>query len=170
MPDKKSASFRELFLRNRRGLLHYLRRRVGREDASDLLQETFARALRRDEFEAVVDPPAFLKQIAINLAHDFARRRKTEAAYIRFDDYVIEAPSKGAPPEERLEYERRSRLLAGAVERLPPRCREVFRLHIYEDVSLREAARRLEISERMARKHLSLALQACRTALQQHPE
>ena len=51
MSDIKFLSFRELFLRNKRGLLTFLTRRVGREDASDLLQETFVRALRHDRFE-----------------------------------------------------------------------------------------------------------------------
>ena len=57
MPDQKSSSIRELFLRNKRGLLSYLTRRVGPDDASDLLQETFVRALRHDEFAAVAESP-----------------------------------------------------------------------------------------------------------------
>jgi len=43
MSDQKSTSLRDLFLHNRRVLFDDLRRRVGREDAPDLLQETFAR-------------------------------------------------------------------------------------------------------------------------------
>lgn len=165
MPDANISSIRELFLRNKRGLLTYLTRQVGRDDASDLLQETFVRALRHDELSAVVDPPAFLKQIAINLTRDLARRRRIELNYFRFGDYIVDAPSEDAPPEERIDYERKSRLLNAAIATLPPRCREVFTLHIHDNVPLDEITRRMDISDRMVRKHLSLAFRSCRAAL-----
>ncbi len=165
MPDTKLSSIRELFLRNKRGLLSYLTRRVGREDASDLLQETFVRALRHGQFEAVADPPAFLQQIAVNLTRDFERRRKTEVSYFQFVDYFVDTPSEDASPEEQIEYNRKSRLLTTAIDALPSRCREVFLLSAFEDVPLGEIARRLGISDRMARKHMSLAMRLCRAAL-----
>lgn len=166
MSDKRSHVIRELFTRNKRDLLNYFTRRVGREDASDLLQETFARALRYNKFEAVVDPPAFLQQIAINLTRDFARRRKTESTYLRFSDFPADPPSYEAPLEERIEHDRKSRLLGAAIDSLPPRCREVFSLFAFEDLPACEIARRLDISERMVRKHLSLAMRLCRAALE----
>jgi RNA polymerase sigma factor (sigma-70 family) len=162
---RKPSSLRELFLSNQRDLLRYFTRKVGSTDAPDLLQETFVRVVRLEKPEAINDPSAFLKTIAINLARDFMRRRKTEAGYLQFGDHLTEAPCADAPPEERMEYERKSRLLRAAVVSLPPRCREVFSLHIYDDVPLHEIARRLEISDRMVRKHLSLALRTCRAAL-----
>ncbi len=169
MSDLNSRSVRNLFVSNKSNLLQYLTRKVGAKDAPDLLQETFVRALRHERLDVVADPPAFLRQIAINLTRDFARRRRTEANYIEFVDYVIEVPSEDAPPEERIEYERKSHLLRASIESLPLRCREAFKLHIYEDVSLQDIARRLHISDRMVRKHLSLALRTCRTALRQPP-
>ncbi|KAF2989907.1 RNA polymerase sigma factor [Methylocystis sp. MJC1] len=158
-------SLREVFLSSQGDLLRYLTRKVGATDAPDLLQETFVRVVRLEKPERINDPPAFLKTIATNLARDFVRRRRTEANYIQFSDYLVEAPSADAPADERVDYERKSRLLDAAVSSLPPRCREVFKLHTYEDVPLQEIARRLEISDRMVRKHLSLAFRTCRAAL-----
>jgi RNA polymerase sigma factor (sigma-70 family) len=165
MSDLKLMSFRELFLRNKRGLLTFLTRRVGREDASDLLQETFVRALRHDRFENVVDSTAFLKQIASNLTKDFARRRKTETRYLDFGDPPEQTPSSDASPEEFLDHDRKTRIVLETIEALPPRCREVCLLVMHEGASLTEAARRLGISETMARRHLRLALLRCRAAL-----
>ncbi|BBU62106.1 hypothetical protein MSC49_20410 [Methylosinus sp. C49] len=165
MSDSKFLSFRELFLRNKRGLLAFLTRRVGREEASDLLQETFVRALRHDRFESVADSTAFLKQIAVNLTRDFARRRKTETRYLDFGDPPVEAPSEAATPEESLDRRHKTRIVLETIEALPPRCREVCLLVMHEGVSLNEAARRLGISETMARRHLRLALLRCRAAL-----
>lgn len=167
---RKSHLLRELFLSNRIDLLRFLSRKVGPSDAPDLLQETFVRVIRHERPEAINDPRAFLRKIASNLVRDFTRRRRVEANYIQFGDYLVEAPSADAPADERIEYERKSLILSGAVDGLSPRCREVFRLHIYEDMQLKEVARRLEISDRMARKHLSFALRACRAALKDSTE
>lgn len=163
-PAKNTSLFQELFLSHQNELLRYFARTVGSNDTPDLLQETYVRVAALEKPERINNPPAFLKTIAVNLARDFMRRRKTEVGYIQFGDYVVEAPSVDAAQDERMEYERKSRLLRAAVASLPPRCREVFSLHIYEDVPLQEIARRLEISERMVRKHLSIALRTCRAS------
>lgn len=164
MSDKKSHLIRELFTRNKRDLLKYFARRVGREDASDLLQETFVRALRHSDPAAIAEPRAFLQVIAVNLARDFSRRCKTEAKYREFGDF-LEAPSSEAQPEERIECSEKAHLLRAAVESLPPRCREVFVLVMHENIPLKTAAKRLGISDSMARRHLRLAFQRCRAAL-----
>ena len=164
MSDNRSHLIRELFTRNKRDLLSYFTRRVGPEDASDLLQETFARALRHGGPAAIADPHAFLQVIAVNLARDFARRRKTEAKYLEFGD-LPEVPSSEASPGEQLECSEKSRLLRAAANSLPPRCREVFVLVMHQNVPLKKAAKRLGISDSMARRHLRLAFQRCRAAL-----
>jgi len=165
MSIRKRDFFSEIFERNKRDLLGYLRRRVGPDDASDLLQETFVRVLRHDQIETIVDPAAFLKQIAINLTRDFARRRKVESSYLKYGDLPEDAPSDDARPDGRIEADDESRLLREAFDALPPRRREVLAMHLHENLSLGEIARRLDISDRMVRKHLSLALRSCRTAL-----
>ena len=66
----------ELFKLHGRQLLTYLRGRAGPDDAPDLLQETFIRALRHGALAAMPEPQAFLQVIATNLARDLARRRK----------------------------------------------------------------------------------------------
>jgi DNA-directed RNA polymerase specialized sigma24 family protein len=79
MSENKSRSIGELFARNKRDLLDCLSRRVGRENAFDLLQETFVRMLRSTRSEAIVDQDAYLRTTALNLARDFSRRSKSEA-------------------------------------------------------------------------------------------
>jgi RNA polymerase sigma-70 factor (ECF subfamily) len=165
MSDKKLLFIRDLFERNRRVLLGYLTRRVGAEAAPDLLQETFVRVLRHERLDHVADPPAFLQQIAANLTRDFARRRRTETKYLRYDALLGERPSGDAPADERVDYERRARRLAAAIEALPPRCREVFQMSAFEDLPFDEIARRLVISERMVRQHMSIAMRRCWAAL-----
>ncbi|BBU63708.1 ECF sigma factor [Methylosinus sp. C49] len=153
-----------LFKRHGRQLLVYLRGKAGANDAPDLLQETFIRALRRGGLEAMPDPEAFLHTIATNLARDLARRRVTEAKYLEFKEELPETPSAEASPGASSEESDRSRLLIATIETLPPRCREVFVLVMQENLPVKEAAARLGISDSMARRHIRLAFRRCREA------
>jgi RNA polymerase sigma-70 factor (ECF subfamily) len=165
MSDEKSNFIGRLFLRNRRELLAYFSRKVGRDDASDLLQETFVRVLRHGRFEAAADPPSLLQRIAVNLARDHARRRRTEAKVLDRGGLPEHAVSDERAPGARLEAEEKWRLLCAAVDGLPPRCREVFRLYMEEGLPLSEIAERLGVSHNMAQKHMRLALRRCWAAL-----
>jgi RNA polymerase sigma factor (sigma-70 family) len=163
-PTRKNL-VRQLFERNQRSLLGYLTRKVGRDHAPDLLQETFLRFIQHSRIEAVAEPPPFLQQIATNLARDFARRRKTEAKYLEFGNLPENARSSAALPGARLEAEQQWRALCAVVEGLPPRCREVFTLYVDEALSLGEIAQRMGISHNMAQKHMRLALARCYAGL-----
>jgi RNA polymerase sigma factor (sigma-70 family) len=165
MPDKKSASIGELFLRNKRSLLSYLTRRVGREDAPDLLQETFVRAMRHDGFDTVVNPPAFLQQIAANLMRDFERRIRTQEKYLEFGDLPIDAPSTEMAADEAIELEQKHQLVIAAIESLPPRCGVVFSLVMHHGLSAKQVAQQLGITETMVRRHLNSAILRCRNSL-----
>ncbi|HTV33087.1 MAG TPA: RNA polymerase sigma factor [Methylocella sp.] len=165
MPHRKPHFLGELYERNKRTLLGYLSRRVGRENAPDLLQETFVRFIQNYPVGAIANAPPLLQQIAINLARDHARRRKIEAKYLEFGDLPEDVPSTEPQPGARLEAEENGRLLCEVINSLPPRCREVLLLHIYQKLPLAEIAKRLGISSNMAQKHMRLALLRCFAAL-----
>jgi len=90
MPDASAEfvmdeeTFRGFYERNARGLWAYLARVTGdREQADDLLQETFYRFLRAAAtYESESHRRNSLYRIATNLAHDARRRRQTRAPLI----------------------------------------------------------------------------------------
>jgi RNA polymerase sigma factor (sigma-70 family) len=165
MSDSTSRhSVSELFKLHGRQLLTYLRGRAGPDDAPDLLQETFVRALRHGGVTAMPDPQAYLQVIATNLARDLARRRTTEAKYLEFGE-LPDVASPEAPPGDHIEVGERAQILRAAIESLPPRCREVFVLFMQQNVPVSEAAKRLGISDSMARRHVRLAFRRCREAV-----
>lgn len=165
MPDTKPISIRELFLRSRRDLLTFFTRRVGREDAPDLLQETFARYISRDAAADIADPGAYLRRTAGNLANDFTRHRQVERKYFVGDGEAPDAPSSDASAEALVDDARRARLIAEAVASLPPRCREIFEMRVTQNLSQREIAERLGISRKTVEQHFHLAMERCRAAL-----
>ncbi|WP_018264818.1 RNA polymerase sigma factor [Methylosinus sp. LW4] len=154
-----------LFERNSHALLRYLTRRAGRDNAPDLLNETFIRALGHDHLEEIVDPPAFLQRIAINLTRDFKRRAKSEGKRLEFGEPPTGVPADEIPVDERIDQERKRLLVSAAIEALPPQCRRVFEMVMQEGVPAKEAARRLGITDTMVRRHLNLAILRCRNSL-----
>lgn len=164
MPETKF--FRDLFLRNRKDLLSFLTRRVGRANAEDLLQETFARFIVYSDARAVSEPPPFLQKIATNLVRDFARLRAAEARHIEFGELPLDAPSAERSPLAHVEAMEKWRLVAAAIASLPPRCREVFVLYMHDDLTIAEISARLGMSHNMAQKHMRMALVRCWAALE----
>jgi RNA polymerase sigma factor (sigma-70 family) len=166
MFSREQSAIGDLFERHRRELTAYLMRRVGRADAADLLQETFARFIARIEAEPVAEPPPFLQKIAMNLARDFARARGAEARVLEFGAPPEDVPSPELSPLAQLEAMEKWRLVHAAILALPPRCREVFVLYMNDGLDLGEIAARLGMSRNMAQKHMRMALARCWTALE----
>lgn len=170
MSNDKKKTIRELYAQHRRALLAFLTRRVGREAAPDLMQETFVRALRYEKFDNVEDRGAFLRTTAANLSRDFVRRRETEGRHISSGEnggaHAGSLASNAAAPDVLFEAGEKTVRLLAAVDALPPRCRQVFIMRRFEDVSQQEIADRLGISRNMVEKHLRLALERCQAALE----
>jgi len=68
-------------------------------------------------------------------------------------------PADGLNPEQIAVARQRLDKLVEAVNTLPPRCRAVFILRKFENLSQAEIAERLGISRNMVEKHLRHALQ-----------
>ncbi len=162
-----------LFRSCARDLRQFLRRRVASpEVAADLAQEAFFRLLRSDQLpdgtHAARDARAYLFSIAANLAIDHrrqARRQQTDAVELA----AIEAFPDPRPSAERSSLSREElRVLAGAVETLPPRGRQIFLMHKVEDLSYAEIAAQLGIAKNTVIVHMVRSLAHCRRALAEH--
>lgn len=146
-------------------LLRFLARRVGPQDAPDLLHEAYLRLFRHAAREAVAEPQALLRTAASNLASDHLRRRKTEQKYRDFEQDASGLASGLALPDAQIEARERLKLLLEAMQQLPPRCRQVFIMRRFDGLHQEEIARRLGISRNMVEKHMRLALERLRAAL-----
>jgi RNA polymerase sigma-70 factor (ECF subfamily) len=165
MSDSKLISIRDLFARSQRDLMRLLSRRVGRDDAADIVQETFLRVMSRDISETIVDPGAYVRRTAVNLAMDVSRRRRLETKLFVPEEAAPDAPSQEATAEQSLDADRRAGLLSEAIDTLPPKCREVFVMRMHQELPQDEIARRLGISRNMVDRHLRIAIQRCRKAV-----
>lgn len=149
-------------------LLGFLTARLGcREQAADVVQETYMRVLSMENRETVVQPRAFLYKTALNLTVDLFRKQRLRAEHTVDLEYARDVPS-GAPDQETiLEGKRRLQLLRHAIAELPPKCRHVFLLHKFMHVPQHELAERLGISKNMVERHVMKALSHCRDRLRE---
>ena len=122
------------------------------EDARDLTQETFIRALRAlDTFDITRPFRNWLFRIASNLAIDHHRRVRLRTVSINIDDDDVSGlrspvlVDEGALPDEVHERGRLSEKLAGLVERLSPVYKQVIHLRHREQLSYEEIAQVLDI-------------------------
>ncbi|HEY8063752.1 MAG TPA: RNA polymerase sigma factor [Methylosinus sp.] len=166
MSDSKFGVLAQAFFLRQPDLLKFLKRRVGAQDAPDLLQETYVRVRRYAASEAISNPEAFLFTTASNIAKNHRSRLETEQKYLNADGIPEDVPEARPLPDDQLDGRRRMRRLEVAIQGLPPRCREVFILLRIEELPAEEVARRLGISRNMVQKHLQLALQRCHDVLE----
>lgn len=160
----QALSVEEAFQRYHPGLLRFLRQRLRNdEDAADAAQETYVRLVQSYR-RTLGGETAYtlIFRIAANIANDHLRRRKTHHAT---DHCSLEqvAPVSEAPSQERQVSARQQLdLLYAAIERLPPKCQQVFLLNRVDRMSYPQIARRCGISVKMVEKHIARALAALR--------
>jgi RNA polymerase sigma factor (sigma-70 family) len=152
--------------RYHRELLNFLTRQVrDRDTAADLAQESYVRVLSaQSSGQAVLDMRALLYRTARNLVIDQHRR----AAVRRHDD-LDAIPNDQHPvaphylqPEEALASQQVVRAYMATIEALPPRCREAFVLHVFDERSQAQIAQHMGISVSMVEKHVVRGMVACK--------
>jgi RNA polymerase sigma-70 factor (ECF subfamily) len=114
-----------------RQILAYRRLGLSREDVDDIVQEVLAavwQAATRPQFALQVGLHAFVRKVTLARAIDRVRRNRVRRAE-PLSEHADTRPSVGA----RLEFDAESSALFAALARLEERCREVIRLHYFED-------------------------------------
>ncbi len=163
------AAFERMFRAYRNDLVAFAESLLrSREAAQEVVQELFLRIWQQRELWELSGPlNAYLFRATRNRAINHLRHERIEA---RFRERVAQggsAPIRGQPPQA----DQRARVadLAAAVERavddLPDRCREVFRLSRYHCLSNSEVAGVLGISVNTVEVQMTRALAFLRKRL-----
>jgi RNA polymerase sigma-70 factor (ECF subfamily) len=155
-------AFHELFLRHSGPLLATLRTRLAnREDAREILQETWLKAW---EHLARLREPERLHSWLVSIAFNLARARRRRALEHGASEGALEELA-GTPEGERLvEDEELSRLRTSMAD-LPARQREVVDLRVNHGLSHAEIAGLLGIREEASRANYYQALRRLKGAL-----
>jgi RNA polymerase sigma-70 factor (ECF subfamily) len=134
----ESAAFRVIFERYAPLLLRaMLRELYVREEASDLVQQTFLQLHRaRADFDASQKLKPWVFTIAMNLKREYFRRKKRRPER-SLDGEALSEPAVGALGADRVEAQR---TLARVLATLPADQREVIELHWFDGLEFPEVA------------------------------
>jgi RNA polymerase sigma-70 factor (ECF subfamily) len=156
--DRDETSFRALYRRHTPALFALALRLVGGvpQDAEDVVQETWLRAVRRlSEFRWQSSLRTWLCGITINCTRDL----RPKLSLIKVSEPVLHAQE----PESQTELEQ-------LIQRLPAGCREVLVLHDIEGYTHQEIGRHLGIQEGTSKSQLFQARRLLRDQLHREPE
>jgi RNA polymerase sigma-70 factor, ECF subfamily len=125
-----------------------------REDAEDVLQETFMKAYEHlDQFQGNSKFYTWIVRIAVNQALMKLRRRKSDKSVsldetidTGEDTIVREIAAWDEDPEQRFSRDELGEILDNAVQSLEPPYRSVFVLRDIEELSTEETAEALDLS------------------------
>ncbi len=158
-PTSSPTGLAELHRVHSARLLHFFARHGARQDAADLVQESFARlagARAKKPDTAIERPEAYLSTIAINLLRERARiaARRSMAYHISADEVQLAGNDPIAVLEARDLLER----LQVSLARLSPRSRSVFLAHRRDGISYKEIANQESLSEKAVERRMSKAI------------
>lgn len=124
--------------------------------AEDVVQEVFVRVWkRRAGWEAGGSVSAFLYRVTRNLALNERRRHRVR---LRWRQRVGGLDREQVPPPTRLlELDERRKLVEQAIQAMPARRREVFRLGWFHQLSYEQIAHILGISPNTVSNHMTAA-------------
>jgi RNA polymerase sigma-70 factor (ECF subfamily) len=154
-----------------RELLNFCARTVkDRDAAADVVQESYARVLALQHARVVIaEPRALLYQTARHVMVDLHRRERLR----NHDDLgaMDESEQPALPvrlqPDALLASSQALAAYVATIEALPPRCREAFILHVYDDLTHAQIAERMGTSVSMVEKHIARGRRECRACERQ---
>ena len=132
------------------------------DDADDLVQDAFLRALERiDGFDAERPFGPWFFRLLVNAGTDTHRRRGVR----RTEPEAADAPSRGPSPLQDAERSEIRERFAAALEGLPPRQRAIVWSFEVDGMTTDEIAQELGVAQVTVRWHLHQGRHALRQAL-----
>jgi RNA polymerase sigma-70 factor (ECF subfamily) len=159
-PTSSDPDIASIALRYKRAVHAFFLRRVGdRSEADDLTQDVFASLVRRADDRAIENLEGYVFQVAANLLRDRFRRRsvRPDIQSEGFADPFARLVDEISPEREAISKDTYRRFVK-ALETLPERPRMAFVLNRFEEMTGREIAVLLGISQRQVEKDISRVL------------
>jgi RNA polymerase sigma-70 factor (ECF subfamily) len=138
-------------------LRRYFRRRAAANEVDDLVQEVFIHLQSRRSAEPVEDIDRYVFVVAGNV---LMRRHRRERRWTRALDIDATYDDELISPERALLGKDQLQSAVGVLAQLPPRTREIFMLHRFEEMTYSRIASALGVSQSAVEKHMIRALRA----------
>ena len=163
--DPRRSSIERLYAEHRAAQQSFFQRRIrSKASAPDLAQEVYVRMLRLTDPSGIRNPAVYLYTVANNLVKEYAALDRRQTISGDMDD--VRASEKLEPEttsalDGELDTRQRVAQLQVMLRELRPKCRAALILRFTHELSYREIATHLGISQQMARKYVDKALAHC---------
>lgn len=164
--DEKA--FNQLVLRYQKRVYNLVYRMVrNHQDAADLSMEALVRAYKGlKNFEERSSFYVWLTKIAVNLCINFSKREKFRS-FLSILDLSGKLSASGSP-QEKVAKDELQLAIDRAIKSLPPRQRSSFILKLYQDLTHKEIAEVLGISEGAAKANYFQAVKKLQKLLAEY--
>ncbi|KAA2245215.1 RNA polymerase sigma-70 factor [Chitinophaga agrisoli] len=165
MQGGNQQAFAEIYNRYKGQLVVHAYKKLGNfEDARDIVQEAFSAFWnKRGELNISLSLAGFLYTMVSNRVLNFIKHQHVVSRYASsFHQMLREHPN---PSEIRLREKDMEALIQKEIDNLPPKMRIVFLLSRKENLSHKEIAESLHISEATVKNHIKAALKILRMRL-----
>jgi RNA polymerase sigma factor (sigma-70 family) len=165
--DERARLIGNLFKRHNMTLVWYVRGLLPScEDAEEVVQSAYTRLLGAPQLEIDEERArSYLFKTAKNLVWDEHRRRRARCEQMHCDVDSVPLAASGQALDELTEDEQRLRALEGVLTELSARAREVFALHVQEEMTYQDIAEELGVSKKTVEREIAMVVQYCRSRL-----
>jgi len=136
--------------------------------AEDLAQEVFIRIWNRRKALQDVYFKAYLHRAAINMALDHLDKHKRQGRHLSLEEEVVQLPASAGAADSPHHVKQTTAHIQQAINGLPDKCREIFILSRFEEMTYREIAATLNISVKTVENQMITALKKLRVSLQDY--
>ena len=151
------------YIAHRDELLAFVSSRLGGSDeAEDIVQNVFLRLLTSDKLITEITLPALVYTMTRHLITDYFRRHTT---FEQYEHYIKGVCSEAITMESVFSAKEIMERLERGLARLPQKCREVYRLHIYEGMKVSEISQQLGENYKSVEHRLGFARKSIRQYL-----
>jgi RNA polymerase sigma-70 factor (ECF subfamily) len=134
-------------------------------DIDEVVQEAYARMWGAD-LDRIANPRAYLFVTAKHIVGEQLRRSRIVSIELMADLDVLNIEDDEVNAHRRLSGQEEIARLHMIIEKLPPKCRQAFRMKKFEELSQREIAARMGVAESTVEKHLAKALRVISKEMQ----
>lgn len=133
--------------------------------AEDIAQDVFFEIWKkREQIELNIGLKPYIRRAAVNKTLNFIRAKKM---VFEEEESALEISNETHGAPEQMEADEMQQNINKAIDRLPEKCRAVFALSRFEELSYQEIADKLQISKKTVENQISKALKLLRLAILQ---
>lgn len=135
--------------------------------ADDLVQDTFLKVwVARDQLTEVAQPGAWIKKICFFLAVNYVRRQTIRDKVMHTVSYEKDSAGRELPVADMIEFRQLLSLVNNAVQQLPEKQQQIYRLSREHGLSISEIAQHMDLAISTVKNLLVMALKNIRASLQ----